>query len=183
MEGRIIRTCRHCQQSGHLAAKCPNKKNRSINLFQEIAPPSTTFTEFADKLRRKTNHAATLTESRIVSDADFQLPKKKKKKKGSKLSVEEAQQKIEQHIHNATLKAYAEAQIAQDIEDEHRSQRLSQLNYTQQTSEVIPRPSLRDIMSEETEQPKTPKKSTGKIIKSTMITIPIQRRLSSTGFR
>jgi hypothetical protein len=183
MEGRIIRTCRHCQQSGHLAAKCPNKKKRSMNLFQEIAPPTTTFYELAEKLLRKTNHAAALAESRIVSDADFQLPKKKKKKKGAKLSVEEAQRKIEQHIHNATLKAYAEAQRAQDIEDEHRSQRLSQLNYTQQTSEAIPRPSLRDIMSEETEKPKTPQKSTGKIVKSAMSTLPIQRRVSSTGFR
>lgn len=149
MEGRIIKSCRHCQQSGHLAPKCPNKKNRSMNLFQEIAPPSTTLYELAKKLLRKTNHAATLAESRIVSDADFQLPKKKKKKKGAKLSVEEAQQKIEQHIHNATLKAAAEAQIAQNLEDEHRSQRLSQLNYTQHTSEVISRPSLREIMSQE----------------------------------
>ena len=182
MEGRIMRTCRHCQQSGHLAAKCPNKKNRSNNSFQEIAPPSTSLTELADKLLRKTNHTAALAESGIVSDADFQLPKKKKKKK-SKLSVEEAQRKIEQHIHNATLKAPAEAQIAQDIEVEHRSQRLSQLNYTQQTSEVIPRPSLRDIMSEETEKPKTPKKSTGKIVKSAMIALPIQRHVSSGGFR
>jgi len=181
MEGRIIRTCRHCQQSGHLAAKCPNKKNRSNNSFQEIAPPSTSLTELADKLLRKTNHTAALAESGIVSDADFQLPKKKKKKK-SKLSVEEAQRKIEQHIHNAKLKAAAEAQIAQDFE-EQRSRRLSQLNYTHQTSEIIPRPSLRDIMSEETEKPKTPKKSTGKIIKSAMSTLPIQRPVSSTGFR
>ena len=180
MEGRIMRTCRHCKEFGHLAAKCPNKNNRSINLFQQIAPPSTTLYEFADKLRRKTNHAAALTESRIVSDADFQLPKKKKKKK-SKLSVEEAQRKIEQHIHNAKLTAAAEAQIAQDFEQ--RSHRLSQLNYTQQTQEVIPRPSLRDIMSEETEKPKTPKKSTGKIMKSAMIALPIQRPVSSGGFR
>lgn len=182
MEGRIIRTCRNCHQSGHLAAKCPNKKNRSNNSFQEIAPPSTSLTELADKLLRKTNHTAALAESGIVSDADFQLPKKKKKKK-SKLSVEEAQRKIEQHIHNAKLTAAAEAQIAKDIEDEHRSQRLSQLNYTQQTQEVIPRPSLRDIMSEETQKPKTPKKSTGKIIKSAMIVLPIQRPVSSGGFR
>ena len=182
MEGRIMRTCRHCKELGHLAAKCPNKNNRSINSFQEIAPPSTTLTEFANKLRRKTNHAAALTESGIVSDADFQLPKKKKKKKGSKLSVEEAQRKIEQHIHNAKLKAAAEAQIAQDFE-EQRSHRLSQLNYTQQTQEVIPRPSLRDIMSEEIQKPKTPKKSTGKIMKSAMIALPIQRRVSSGGFR
>ena len=80
------------------------------------------------------------------------------------------------------LPATAEAQIAQDFE-EQRSHRLSQLNYTQQTQEVIPRPSLRDIMSEETQKPKTPKKSTGKIIKSAMIALPIQRRVSSGGFR
>ena len=85
-------------------------------------------------------------------------------------------------MHNAKLKAAAEAQIAQE-EKEQRSRRLSQLNYTQQTQEVILRPSLREIMSEETEKPKTPKKSTGKIIKSAMIALPIQRPVSSGGFR
>jgi len=143
MEGRIVKSCRKCKQTGHLAAKCPHKNHTHQNLFETIAPPPPSFKELAEKLRRQSNHAA----ASPVTDANFQLPKKKKKK-GPKLSLEEVQDKIMREDQIAQQNAAKEAQIAQEAYQRQLSERLSQLDYTKH-SEVCPRPSLREIMSQE----------------------------------
>jgi hypothetical protein len=148
MEGRVVKSCRKCNRTGHLAAKCPHKNDTHRNLFEAIALPSDSFKKLAEKLRKKSNHAD-LAEVSPVADKNFRLPqKKKKKKKGPKLSLEEVQDKIMQEDQDAQQNAAKEAQIAQEASQRQISERLSQLDYTKH-SEVRPRPSLREIMSHE----------------------------------